>query len=236
MSGISYIVGLCRRKYRHFVRPKYVSLMGVCLHLDENISRDVSNYIYNENYEVQEAHALIGLLKKGDRVLEVGAGIGFLGILMSKVLGGDNVLSYEANPKLIKVIQNNSMLNECSFEVKNCILSDKAGNTEFHLEKDFWSSSTHRRTNNVETINVQTEKVSEVLLKHRPNVLVMDIEGGEVDLLPKIDLTNFNKIVIEIHPHVIGNEASSNILLLILNGGFILNFKLSTGTTWAFER
>ena len=236
MSIMQRLRKIVRNRFLYITRPKSILLKGVILGFDENISEEVGNYIYNGEYEAQEATALQGILQMGDKVLEVGAGIGFLGILASKIVGSNNVLSYEANPHLIKTIRSNLLLNNCSLTIRNCILADSVGYRKFYLEKNFWSSSTHVRENTTAAINVPTENIFDVLNEFQPNVLIMDIEGGEAELLPLVDISNIQKIIIEIHPHVIGDAASTEIVMRILSSGFSINFKYSSGSIWVFER
>jgi FkbM family methyltransferase len=133
----------------------------------------------------------VGILEKGDRVLEVGAGIGFLSILAAKIVWSENVFCYEANPQLIKTIQRNFELNGYYPILKNCIISESVGFRQFYIENDFWSSSTYKRSHNAKEKDIQTEEINDVLNRYRPNTIIMDIEGGEKDLIPII---NFNNI------------------------------------------
>ena len=74
----------------------------------------------------------------------------------------------------------------------------------FYLRKDFWASSLEVPVaddpNILGTEQVPQVDINQVLTAHQPTVLVMDIEGGEIDLLPTLDLSCCNNIVIELHP------------------------------------
>lgn len=236
MNLIKKISKIIKSNYRYLVRPKIILLNHVALSLDDNVSADVARYIYNESYEADEANAIRGLLKFGDKVLEVGSGIGFLTILAAKIVGSENVLSYEANPELIKTIKKNLSLNNCLVIVKNFILTNTTGYKKFYIEKDFWSSSTAKRNNTKRVIKIPTENINKILKSYQPNVLIIDIEGGEVDLIPVINMSKIKKIIIEIHPHVSGYESSSKVLELILSLGFYVNFRYSNNSTWVFEK
>jgi hypothetical protein len=51
-----------------------------------------------------------------------------------------------------------------------------------------------------------------------------------------MNLSKINKIIIEIHPHIIGKKKSSGLIELILSKGFEMNFDYTSGTVWVFER
>ena len=76
----------------------------------------------------------------------------------------------------------------------------------------------------------------EFIQRVKPTFLICDIEGGEQDLLEYISLDGVKKLCIELHPHVIGNEATSKIFQNLLEQGFYCDFLLSSGKVFFFER
>lgn len=175
-------------------------------------------------YEGPEIAGALHVIRDGDRVLEVGAGLGVVGgvvRLNSKVA---RVLSFEANPELIPVIRALHDLNGLSdmcegIEVRNQVLvagEDAPAALDFHIRSSFLGSSlinANDRPSRV--VQVPTVPFEEVCVELDPNVLLMDIEGGELDLLRAMDLSGFRAIVIEFHPEaygVAGMRVCKNIL------------------------
>jgi protein-L-isoaspartate O-methyltransferase len=57
------------------------------------------------SYEADEANAAERCVKEGFRVLELGAGIGYVTAICARRTAPENVLAVEANPALIPVIR-----------------------------------------------------------------------------------------------------------------------------------
>jgi tRNA G37 N-methylase Trm5 len=62
-------------------------------------------------YEADEANAAERCVKEGFRVLELGAGIGYVTAICARRTAPENVLAVEANPALIPVIEDNLARN-----------------------------------------------------------------------------------------------------------------------------
>ena len=64
-----------------------------------------------ERYEGQEVRGALHVIRKGDTVLELGAGLGFVGSAIAKNCEPKSVMSFEANPELIPHIKNMYKMN-----------------------------------------------------------------------------------------------------------------------------
>ncbi|MBQ0756095.1 MAG: FkbM family methyltransferase [Amphritea sp.] len=180
------------------------------------------------SYEKNEVSLLHQFLVKGEIVLELGAGIGFMGISAMKTDLCDRYVAYEANPKLIPVILDNMDRNKVSFELHNQLLVDGDGSSPFYITPAFWSSSLVKPTEgNYEVVNVKTVDKNQVIRSVLPSMLIVDIEGGEAVLFNDLDLNSVNKIILEIHPRVLSDQVLSDIYKTLLTEGFILNFNQS---------
>jgi hypothetical protein len=62
------------------------------------ITPNIERPMRNNRYEGGEAAALRRILRAGDRVLELGAGIGLLSTLSAMVAGVERIVAVEANP------------------------------------------------------------------------------------------------------------------------------------------
>ncbi len=196
------------------------------------ISKQVIGSIIDQEYEFPEMQILKNTLEPTDKVLELGTGLGFNAIFASKVVGDTNVLTYEANPNLIPVIEANKGLNCCTFPVINKILShDRMKKTvNFKQTQVFWTSSVEINNDHdvVKSISVETENINDVILANNINYLVVDIEGGEFDIFnDELAFEKLNKICLELHPSNIGTRKCSDIVKIILNKEFIYNMAIS---------
>jgi hypothetical protein len=166
-------------------------------------------------YELQERDLLSRCLADGDVVLELGTGIGLMATLCARRLGSDRVFTFEANPEMIAVAE---------------------GAVTFFVEEHFWSSSTIKRTATARTISVPVRPLAEAIREIRPTILIVDIEGGEATLFDGVALDGVQKIMIELHPHVIGAAQTERIRGLLRGAGFAAVHERSRGTNVLFER
>jgi FkbM family methyltransferase len=203
---------------------------------DKSISQNIKRFIYSESYEGEEVKVLKQCLELDDVVMEVGAGLGFLSTYCAQRIGEDKVFAYEVNPEMINVIRRTYFLNNVSPSIDNSLLSNEEGETNFFVESSFWSSSTIKRNESSKKISVPTKNVNSEIARINPSMLIIDIEGGEKDLVPIIDYSNVRKIILEVHPHVIGNHEVHKIVLKLIESGFMIKAGLSTDAVLFFEK
>ncbi|WP_293577304.1 FkbM family methyltransferase [Phaeobacter sp.] len=198
--------------------------------------------INESRYEREEIAGVLSVVGPDDRVLEVGAGIGLVGAIAAKACHPETVLSFEGNPQLIPVIRDLYATNglESRISVRNAILvagADQPKSMPFHIRKSYLGSSLlnpGQRPSQV--VDVPTADFSTVCQVLNPTVLVMDIEGGELELLQNIDLTGFRAVVIEFHPDVYGVPGMRSCKRALLDAGFVKQEDVSTRKVWTCVR
>jgi len=167
-------------RIRKVIKPDVIEIDGVKLNINHpSITDNLRDFFYNESYEGQEVRVLEKVLDKNDRVFEIGAGIGFLSTYCAKKIESDKVVAYEANPQMIEKIKETYKLNNVNPTINNIILIDKNGEISFYLEKDFWSSSMIKRSENAKEIKTRTSNINNEIKKDDSNFLIIDIEGGK---------------------------------------------------------
>ena len=119
---------------------------------------------------------------------------------------------YEANPGLVAVAEHTKRLNNVDFDFRNAMLGAQQGTAEFHVHAAFWASSASHESDDSTTIDVPMHNVNQVLAEQDFTMLVMDIEGGEIDLIPEMNLESIQRVVIETHPPVTGAKSVSKML------------------------
>ncbi|CTQ55428.1 methyltransferase, FkbM family [Roseibium album] len=185
----------------------------------------IRKQLYQKNYEKGELTLVRRALRPDDRVLEVGAGIGFISLACAKICGPENVLSYEPNPAMKRVIEKNYALNGLIPNLRNKVLSVEAGEVEFYFSDNVLSSSLIDRKHGDAT-KVQADAISEVVNEYDPTAIVMDVEGAEIELLRNCNLSNISKIMIEMHPHIVGMEQIEALSQYLIDNGFKLEEQL----------
>lgn len=182
-------------------------------------------------YEDIENRIILNNLRPHERVLELGAGIGFNSIAIAR-RNDSRILSFEANSHLLPIIRENQKLNGVSFEVRNHILvcdAEKERGKKFYVANNACMSSPVNANlpgfELKEVLKVKTENLESVLKEWQPGFLIVDIEGGEEELFkcPSVLAdSSVNKILVEIHEEIIGSKACSEIIRHINSAGFNL--------------
>ncbi|WP_298963451.1 FkbM family methyltransferase [uncultured Roseibium sp.] len=207
-------------KIRRKLDLKLISLKGIQLTTDlQDVPKGVRKQLFQKRYESEELELVRMALEPSDRVLEVGAGIGFIGIACAKICGADNILSYEPNPAMKCVIEKNYALNGLEPNLRCKVLAVEAGEIEFFFDESVLSSSLIDRQHGGAT-RVQADAISTVIDEYAPSTIVMDAEGAEIDLLRKCNLDGVNKIIIEMHPHIVGPEKIDALRKYLSDKGF----------------
>ncbi len=189
------------------------------------ITPKIERPMRNNRYEGGEAATLRRVLRPGDRVLELGAGVGLLSSISAGIDGVEQVVAIEANPDLIPLIRETHRLNGITnVDLRNGIAATTNGDhVSFYLRTDFWSSSMepHSRPYARE-VSLQSFGIGNLIAELQPTVIVCDIEGGEDGLFDAVDLSCVRAVVIELHPKVYGAAQRDRILAILAAKGLHL--------------
>lgn len=197
-----------RRQWHLSLGTKRYDHWGVALNTGpDDLPESVRSHIFKGGYESVEAELVSEIVQPGDRVLEVGTGIGFVSILCSKLAGQGRVTSYEANPKLEQTIRANYALNGLEPDLRMKAVTVDGTPISFFANDNILSSSLIDRNLSATEITVETDAIAAVMDDVRPDVIVMDVEGAEAELLPAADLSDVRALIIEVHRHIVSDEA-----------------------------
>ena len=67
---------------------------------------------------------------------------------------------------------------------------------------------------------VQSAALDDILEEINPDTIIMDVEGAEVDLLGSSKLNGIKQMIVEIHPHIVGEEKISRLNQKLQTSGF----------------
>lgn len=204
-----------------------VTTRGIKIPMSDFMSPTVKNYIRGQGYEIDELDLVECALKPEDLVMELGTGIGLVSSYCAKKVGSPRVFTYEANPELEPHIRAVYELNQVSPTLSMCMLGRKSGQHKFYLSEHFYSSSTIKRAPTSREIMVPVKPVTDQIRKIDPSVLIIDIEGGEHDLLMDAEFGNVRLLTFEMHTDLIGQENDAAIRARLQTCGFRFNEKLS---------
>lgn len=190
------------------VGREIVSIFGAAVELDPEImSEKMIGVLRSGQYERKEARQVIRIVQDGERIVELGAGVGLLSTLAFMQGKAEHIAAYEANPHLIATIKRTHELNGVTAEVHNAVVlpTDEHKSLPFYIRRDFWASSLSPTPwGFAQQVEVPAISFAQMLERHNPTMLIIDIEGGELDLLRRVPLTGVKKVLIELHQNVIG--------------------------------
>lgn len=202
-------------------RKRAAVLEGVKLDIS-TLSPLMKNIILTGRYESQERHLAAQALTKQDVVLELGGAIGFIGLYCRKVLGVKHVTSVEANPQTLQLLRRNYALNGLTPDVIHAAAAGENGELDLDIGGEFWENTLTGSSSN--TVRVPAMSLASLIqqMPESPTALICDIEGAEQYL----DFTHLpasvTKIIIELHPGMIGEEQTAKVQQQFASLGFVL--------------
>jgi FkbM family methyltransferase len=204
-------------------RKSHLDLDGIRLSLDSDGLSPFMRWKFHTGYEAHERDLLLKYLSPEDRILEVGAGVGYLALLALLKVGVSRYVMVEANAKLVPLIHKNLALNNVDpshYEVIEAIVTDSATSARFDAGSDFWTGHIADGGEGPTLPTLSTARLTE-RMAFRPTALIMDIEGAETG----ISFENFagvRKVLIEIHPDFVGPNSAGEVISRLHDRGFRL--------------
>lgn len=210
-----------RRLWYRARRPAHLTHYGVVVPTAADwVPKTVRDGVFTGQYEANEAVMVRHALREGDRVVEIGTGTGFVSALCAKICGSQNVFSFEANPKMDSLIRETYRLNDVAPQLRMRAVTTDGAALSFFAADNLVSSSAYARDVSGQHVTVESVTIAAVLRDLAPTVLVMDVEGAEVDLLPAANLTGVRCIILETHPQIVGKDKIDALISGLTAQGF----------------
>ncbi|WP_338663047.1 FkbM family methyltransferase [Pararoseomonas sp. SCSIO 73927] len=209
---------------------------GVRIDLEHPRIRPVADEFRRGAFEATEARITRRVLRPHHRVLEMGTCTGFVAIIAARIVGPAAIRCYEANPENAALAAHHFGANGLPIELYNAVLlsrrSAAAGpaTVPFFVSPSLVSSSLipiPRR----ESVEVPVAVFEDEVARHGANFLIMDIEGGEVDLLGTADLDPITGIIMETHYRKAGVAPTDAMMKRLYDRGFRINLRSSGAET-----
>src|SRR5206468_5385756 len=148
------------------------------------------------------------LCRKGDTIIDVGANVGTETVIFAAIVGPEGrIVAFEplrSNvDRLRSAVHLNGLNHVCVVEAA---VSDRSGVAYFQAPVDGWNNGTGRLCSRDEghqngAFHVRTVTLNELWgdgLLPRPRLIVMDVEGFEIEVL-----RGSAKLLADSHPHII---------------------------------
>lgn len=215
---------------------------GITLHVrDRFINPPLRKALENGQYERQEVRALKRHLQPGDRLLDIGSGIGFVAAQAARVVGGANVVAVEPTPGLIPSLRQNLEANDGQDVrvIHGAVVPDshQGERVNFTVGHGFWSSALSRIAGRGKHRgDVPALPFSRLLDEIRPSVVTMDVEGAEIELCEATWPASVRLMVVELHPGVRPPADIRRLFDAMSRSGFAYMPWGSVGPVVVFER
>lgn len=217
-----------------------LDVAGVVIPADPKVvTPTIRQAMLSGGFEAEEAAQIPYIVRPGDRVLEIGAGIGFISTLLSRQRRVSHVIAVEANPHLLDYMARLHAVNGVrKVRRLNAVLTNGPESTAtFYLRRDFWMGSLSAEPNAwVDTVEVPTMGLDALLRDEGINLIVCDVEGAEADLFEGADLDGVDRIFVETHDHVTGLSGVRRLFETMHSHGFVYDPRHSQGTVVLFQR
>lgn len=218
--GESPFSGLKLGLHRLFGR-KTTRLDGLTVTCDPAlIPRSVVTALVKGSYEAPERLLVVDAIRPGDRVVEIGTGVGVVSLLCNRLAGAGNVLSFEANAALEPAIRANFALNGMQPRIRFKAVTVDGAPISFFRNDNIVSSSVYDRGLQAEKVVVPSEALDAVLQTEDSSVLVIDVEGAELALLSCDGVSRLREIIVETHPHIVGEAETAAMVAGLVARGF----------------
>lgn len=218
--------------FKHHVLPRQteVELDGVRLDIS-TLSPPMKEVIMSGKYELAETTLCRQIIRPGDRILELGGAIGYVGLFCLRNLQVAEFVSAEPNPHTASILRRNYALNGLQPNLEEVAISDRDGTINLCVSDEFWGDNafvSYDSTSRSE-LKVEAWTVRSLLQKRKSDftVLIADIEGAETlinwnDIPPSV-----SRIIIEIHPGIVGFSSAYGALHRIMNLGFLVEARMN---------
>ncbi len=218
------------------------TLEGIELELPEALrGTAIERKVAEGSYEATEAQAARMRIKPGMRVLEVGAGLGYVSSVCAQMAGAENVVSLEANPQMVGAARANLLRNGfAAVTLEHGAVVGDAHHDEvvnFRAGSLFWGGATlPAGVEHEDMVTVPALRIRPLLMELRPRFVMLDVEGGEADLFKEPWPAFVKFVVLELHPKKYSRMVIKEIVDCMSNSGLTYDPLTSRGRTLGFMR
>jgi FkbM family methyltransferase len=225
--------------------PESAMLDGVTVPIRGSaLSPKMRRHLMRGGYERAERKLLKLLIREGDKVIELGASLGIVTTLLAKKTGpSGKVAAVEPNQLLHPHFRKQLAVNHADaalVSVLGCPLWDGPVPREIASQRfTAVENSLSGRAAGASGEEVPWLTLQEIATRagiEAPTALVIDVEGGEqvwCNHAPGFP-DSVRTIIVEVHPHLIGEEKAARCVQVLVREGFAL--AAFTGTVFGLTR
>jgi FkbM family methyltransferase len=220
-----------------------VEIGGFSVFVADDYGPRIADALRSGTYEDRERELVAKFVLPVDRVLELGTGVGVVAMTAAQIVGPQNVVTYDANPEIVADAKANFARNGLEgIDARVGLMANRRGFSpapvKFGVEREFWASrrAGQREGGFERVISAPVSCLEDEIGAHGANVLICDIEGGEVALLSGADLSSLRLIVLETHYWAQGETATDTMMRELILSGFAIHLEASAWSVLALRR
>ena len=161
--------------------PETVEIAGVRIPIDPAIMSDkIQQQLRAGRWEDGETAVLPTIVAAGDRVIDLGAGIGFLAAFIGLLRKAELIVAVEANPELMPLIGALAGLNGVEIEALNALVAIETTSPThpFYLHNDLWASSPIRIKDSSlrGVVELPVTTLEALAAEFSPTLMIIDLE------------------------------------------------------------
>ena len=198
----------------------------------------VRGRLKREAYETGFTDGALSAVKSGDRVLELGSGLGFTTAHIARAYDLEALRCYDGHPGVIAyaaaMLATNGIFNA---DLMHGVLDKRRGRRAFYCVDPFLRSSlrpSSERT--MQRITVPAVNAGQVFQHFRPTILLCDIEGSEVDVAEAAPLVMLDRALVRLNPDIIGDSGVARVFAAFAEAGLVYWPEVSVGTLVGFRK
>lgn len=215
-----------RYKWHRLIGTKKIHVNDVYVSTAlEDITPNIQRALFRGTYEDTERDFTKQFLKPNSKVLEIGCGIGLISLVARKICIQGSVKSYEANPHMEPLIRKNYALNGLEPDLEMKAVTVDGSDVAFFIDPEVISSSLFDRQKKHEKSIIKSDALDDILNSYKPDTIIMDVEGAEIDLLPSSSLNGISLMIVELHPHIVDEDKIAQLNETLKSLGFNISAK-----------
>jgi FkbM family methyltransferase len=218
-----------------------VTLDGITLDLPARMTMPaLLARLESGDFEADEAAAARARVAPGMRVLDLGAGFGLVSAILARGAGAENLVSVEANPAMVPVLRANLDRNGYGAAriLHGAVTGGEGGGTaRFHVPRAVLGASLARPgVPRDELVEVPSLGIQTLIYDHRPELVMMDVEGAEALLFEEPWNPELRFLVVELHPPRYPARVIKRVVDCMSDSGLTYDPVTSRGRVLGFRR
>lgn len=220
-----------------------ISLHGNLFDLSHpRMTKDMTKALHYGSYELPEIELIKRHIKPNDRVIELGVGLGATSLILHDLVGSGSLCVFDADKRNIAMAKRNFEINEKHITCRNFALAsgaERPRTIRIVSNANPLASAVVdvNRTGGEMELEVETLDFEQTIGEFEATALVLDIEGGEYDLLMNAaGFGSLKTMVMETHAADIGEENNIAMLDRLTRAGFEIAETTANGAVLALKR